>query len=276
MSEKKYLADGRKVVIVGVLNQNESIVQEIFVTADGDEVPSGERFVAKSLHDSPVVSHKDKRLAQLEKRIKESEAEWQALKNKKGETERQLGLLRTVLKSSKRFVETFDEADLERLSLVMSGNAKWVVYDRGIVERPVPIFDALEYTDGWSRDSRIKLISLLGNSNGDLSFRLHLYPDGSGRGGDEVYFFGTEAEAVGAVAEIAERRLIDQKLSLKEYQLCRELGIRFSVGQVATLKRYLEEGFRASEERREAKRAEEIERDRAAMREIQEIGGAPG
>lgn len=272
MSEKKYLADGRKVVIVGVLNQNESIVQEIFVTEAGDEVPSGERFVAKSLHDSPVVSHKDKRLEQIEKRIKDSEAEWQALKNKKAETTRQLGLLRTVLKSSKRFVEAFDKADLEHLSLVMSGNAKWVVYDRGMVERPVPILDALDYEDGWSRDSPIKLISLLGNSNGNLSFSLHRYPDGSGGDGDKVSFFGTWGEAVGAVREIAELRLSVEKLSLKEYRLCCELGIRFSAGQVATLKRYLEEGFRASAKRREARRAEEIERDRSAMREIQEIG----
>ncbi|VGD33408.1 Uncharacterised protein [Klebsiella pneumoniae] len=54
--EIKYLSDGRKVVVVGQLNQTETIVQEVFVTEAGDELPGGERFVTKSLHDVPVES----------------------------------------------------------------------------------------------------------------------------------------------------------------------------------------------------------------------------
>lgn len=58
----KYTTDGRKVVIIGDLNQTEKIVQEIFVTEDGAEIPSGERFVVKSLLDTPAKSWKEKRL----------------------------------------------------------------------------------------------------------------------------------------------------------------------------------------------------------------------
>jgi hypothetical protein len=36
--EIKYLSDGRKVVVVGQLNQTETIVQEVFVTEAGDEL----------------------------------------------------------------------------------------------------------------------------------------------------------------------------------------------------------------------------------------------
>lgn len=45
----KYTADGKKVVVIGDLNQTEKIVQEIFVTEDGCEIPTGERFVIKKV-----------------------------------------------------------------------------------------------------------------------------------------------------------------------------------------------------------------------------------
>lgn len=44
MSNMKYLADGRKVVVIGKINQTEHIVQEIFVTDSGDELPSGDNL----------------------------------------------------------------------------------------------------------------------------------------------------------------------------------------------------------------------------------------
>jgi hypothetical protein len=71
--DTKYLSDGRKVVVVGKLNSQETIVQEIFCNKEGSEIPSGENFVVKSLHDSPVESWKNKEEKKLEKRIKENE-----------------------------------------------------------------------------------------------------------------------------------------------------------------------------------------------------------
>ena len=38
--ETKYLSDGRKVVVIGQLNNVESIVQEIFVSDGGDQIPT--------------------------------------------------------------------------------------------------------------------------------------------------------------------------------------------------------------------------------------------
>jgi len=46
----KFTSDGKKVAVVGKLNAQETIVQEIFVS-NGNEIPSGENFVVKSLHD---------------------------------------------------------------------------------------------------------------------------------------------------------------------------------------------------------------------------------
>jgi hypothetical protein len=52
--QTKYTNDGKKVAIVGKLNADQSIVQEIFITKNGQEIPSGENFVVTSLHDQPV------------------------------------------------------------------------------------------------------------------------------------------------------------------------------------------------------------------------------
>src|SRR6476659_8101217 len=44
MTDIKYTDDGKKVMVVGKLNAQQTIVQEIFVSA-GQEIPSGENFV---------------------------------------------------------------------------------------------------------------------------------------------------------------------------------------------------------------------------------------
>ncbi|HEI9857545.1 TPA: hypothetical protein SLO96_000850 [Proteus mirabilis] len=65
--ETKFLSDGRKVAVLGKLNTTESIVQEIFVTDSGVEIPSGENFTTKSLHDEPEKATKKESLKGLNK-----------------------------------------------------------------------------------------------------------------------------------------------------------------------------------------------------------------
>ena len=43
----KYTTDGKKVVVIGNLNSQEKIVQEVFIINDA-EIPSGENFVVTS------------------------------------------------------------------------------------------------------------------------------------------------------------------------------------------------------------------------------------
>jgi len=77
MNNIKYTTDGKKVVIIGDLNQTDKIVQEIFVTENGDEIPQGERFVVKSLLDEPAKSWKETRLEELEARYEKEIADWE-------------------------------------------------------------------------------------------------------------------------------------------------------------------------------------------------------
>lgn len=71
MSEIKYTSDGRKVVVIGRLNNTEMIVQEVFVRDDGSEIPSGEQFTAKGLHDAPVKSWQEKHSEKMTARYDE-------------------------------------------------------------------------------------------------------------------------------------------------------------------------------------------------------------
>ena len=63
--EIKFTTDGKKVIVIGSLNSQEKIVQEIFIVG-GSEIPSGEHFVVKSLHDAPAVSWKEKNIKEIE------------------------------------------------------------------------------------------------------------------------------------------------------------------------------------------------------------------
>lgn len=64
------MSDGRKVVVIGQLNTVESIVQEIFVTEQGDEIPNWSTLHnKKDLHDKPVISYKKKEEIKLEETL---------------------------------------------------------------------------------------------------------------------------------------------------------------------------------------------------------------
>lgn len=66
--QAKYTTDGKKVAIVGKLNNTETIVQEIFVSENGSEIPAGENFVVKSLLDAPAKTWKQAETENIEKK----------------------------------------------------------------------------------------------------------------------------------------------------------------------------------------------------------------
>ncbi len=190
MSNIKYTNDGKKVLVLGKLNAEQSIVQEIFVS-EGQEIPSGENFVVKSLHDKPVESWKEKRLRELEQNY-ESER-----KRLEGEIDRMRQCLSAAKEKAKiqadailRFVKGSDESQIETLKRFMAGEITHV-YITGHSPEIVDWTDSTKQydVDSWSgriKHEGLKLISILGKSDGDLSYRLHQYRDGSGNW-QEIY-----------------------------------------------------------------------------------------
>ena len=184
MTNIKFTNDGKKVLVVGKLNAQETIVQEIFVSS-GQEIPSGENFVVKSLHDAPSESWKEKNLRELEARYEKDRLRLQAQLD---DQENKLALAKSKAKAHAdvllSFVKGSDTSQIETLRLFMAGQITHL-FVAGYSPEIIHWTDSREVYDcdsygGRTRVEGIKLVSLMGKTDGSLSYRLNQYRDGSG------------------------------------------------------------------------------------------------
>ncbi len=174
--ETKYTSDGKKVIIVGKLNAQQTIVQEIFVQ-DGNEIPSGENFVVNSLHDKPSVSWKEKNIIELE-------ANYQS---KKIELDRLLleadSKIRTQKSKTSEYLKCLIKhmnvkySDFERLIDFMSGDLEYIVFSDYSTIRIEKLIDAIH-----KKEYSPKMISVFGRNDEHFKFDyvMNEYRDGSG------------------------------------------------------------------------------------------------
>lgn len=243
-NQTKYLSDGRKVVLVGWLNNVEAIVQEIFVTAAGDEIPSGERFVVKSLHDTPVKSYKDKELERLEKREKDAKATILRLEKEIELIDERLKTRRAMASCIEKAAKSMSPEDLDLLEMFTTGQIKWAVDLDYRINDPVPFdtyFADVDTEYGRRRFDGIKLLTLFGTSEGNLRFRVNHYRDGSGCYSNS-YFFKDRESALSFIKDTVDFRIQEGKCSITDYDKCLSMGIAFSA--------------EATEKMRDKKRAE--------------------
>lgn len=184
MSEYKYTSDGRKVAVIGKLNAEQTIVQEVFVSM-GQEFPSGENFVVSSLHDKPVESWREKNLRDLESRYEKEKARLESqLKQMRGRLDAATGKAKAQAEALMAFASKSDSSQLETLKRFMAGEithlfvsgycpeiVDWISCDG--------VYDFDRWGSGFKMDG-IKLVSLYGNSDGSLEYRISDYRDGSG------------------------------------------------------------------------------------------------
>jgi len=208
VSEIKYTSDGKKVTVIGKLNSQEHIVQEIFVI-DGQEVPSGENFVVSSLHDAPAESWKEKNLRELEERYEKEKASIER-------ESKDVHARHAVAKSKARlqadalasFAKNSDEEQLQRLFDFLAGDiTHFVISQYGAPKIVTWDSDDMYQIDTyWRKDVQaIKLVSLYGTSKGDLQFRLGRYSDGSG-GSQEIIPFRSYEDALNEVQRMCDHR----------------------------------------------------------------------
>lgn len=181
--EIKYTTDGKKVAVIGNLNAQEKIVQEIFIV-NGQEIPSGENFVVKSLHDYPAVSWKESNLKEIESRYNK----------KKTEIEKSLKLLDDRYNNSKSAIEQkcqylkkfIDNVTIESFNVLtkfLKGEIKYIVtggYSPKILDYNI------EEMDTSFGERNLKLLTLFGKSDGTLVWGINKYKDGSGY--DSVWY----------------------------------------------------------------------------------------
>lgn len=236
--ETKFLSDGRKVVIVGQLNNTETIVQEVFVTQAGDELPGGERFVVKSLHDQPVESWLSREKVKQEKALADAKSKIEGINKEISDLRNTLSFWKEMVKQVRAFADHIDEADLEHFADVMTGQVKYAVrrdYSLPSIDRFEDYMSSIDNYHGRKNFEGIKCLSLLGSTNGDIALRVNRYSDGSG-GSDTVEFYKTIDDARQCVKRIALERLNGNGLSIDEVKKCRDMGINFSLDEMKLIR----------------------------------------
>lgn len=176
---EKYTSDGKKVVVIGKLNATETIVQEIFVLKDGSEIPSGEQFVTKSLHDQPVVSWQQKRKGEIDQALARMEKQ---LSETSDRTRREQKLAAARVKALAQVATKATAESLATLEDFVAGRITHVLMDTEYGSCRIKPFDDITRSDdsSWSGEDAIKLLSLFGRADGTLQWRIHQYYDHSG------------------------------------------------------------------------------------------------
>ncbi|HHH1797512.1 TPA: hypothetical protein ACPZFV_004020 [Yersinia enterocolitica] len=240
--ETKFLSDGRKVVIVGQLNNQETIVQEVFVTAAGDELPGGERFVVKSLHDVPVESYLSKEKAHQEAALAKAKSAIESVNREISDTRNKLSLYRDMLKQVKAFAEHIDEQDLSHFVNVMTGQLNYAVqadYRIPTIKKFSEYMSVIDNSYGNKSYQGLKMMSVLGNSDGRIELRVNRWGDGSGSYSD-VTFFKTYEEARDFVKSSALKLLEIGSLSVEELQHLKKIGVEFNQDEMMKIRYRLE------------------------------------
>ncbi len=217
--ETKFLSDGRKVVIVGQLNNQETIVQEVFVTAAGDELPGGERFVVKSLYDVPVESYLSKEKARQEAALAKAKSAIESVNREISDTRNKLSLYRDMLKQVKAFAEHIDEQDLSHFVNVMTGQLNYAVqadYRIPTIKKFSEYMSVIDNSYGNKSYQGLKMMSVLGNS--------------------DVTFFKTYEEAREFVKSSALKLLESGSLSVEELQHIKKIGVEFNQDEMMKIR----------------------------------------
>lgn len=202
----KYTKDGKKVVVIGDLNQTDKIVQEIFVTKDGDEIPQGERFVERNLLDEPAKSWKEINIEKLESNYERDKKEWD---NKIERLNNERRLAYDSLSARVKWLRNMaKEPRVEELKMVINqiadfldGSDKWVFVsnysdwrlEKFNEESTNELLDYYENGYGRKHFDEMRLLSLYGKSDGSLVYRINTYSDGSGSDKDVEFFKTREA-----------------------------------------------------------------------------------
>jgi hypothetical protein len=249
MSEMKYLSDGRKVAIIGRLNQSELIVQEVFVQADGGEIPSGEKFVVKSVHDAPVKSWKEKQCAEMEARYEQVKAK---LKKVGDELKNAREAAKHRAQALKSFASNACEEALATLEAFVAGEITHVVVNNRHGRPEIKPFESMDLdVDNWHGNKYIdgtKLFCLCGKSNGDLAWNINMYRDHSGLW-TEVTLCRSYDEAVRVAQGIYDARAHDWKNGKRKQPPSADQKIPELVPDVDVIKYWTEQSAKKREER---------------------------
>ena len=228
----KYTIDGKKVVVIGNLNSQEKIVQEIFIVNDC-EVPSGEHFVVKSLYDAPAISWKEKELKRIE-------SDYETVKFKYGNELKVLTAryrttsceLKNKIEYAGKVLKNISPESFNTLVDYLTGEIKYIVktgYSPELIEWK-------DFTQNY--EDSLRLISIYGRDDGTLTYGIGNYSDYSG-GKSTFKPFNNYEDALSFLTEkILEQSISDDIIKIASkynIELPTEKVKEFKVKKVANL-----------------------------------------
>lgn len=218
--EIKYTTDGRKVAVVGKLNSQETIVQEIFIS-NGNEIPSGENFVVKSLHDAPVVSWKEAELKKLEERYNKEKANYELELDRLYKERREKGhKIMEILSYQDKLIKHLPKNEFDRLSMILSGEIEWVVVDRDYMLPQIWKFEDWKLAEDG--DKKLKLLTVWGEDDGTMTYGLGNYASySSSFESKNVNFFRDKESAEACYADLLRKQSISDNVivAAKKYNV---------------------------------------------------------
>lgn len=258
MPQIKFTSDGKKVIIVGKLNAQQTIVQEVFIVGD-QEIPSGENFVVTSLHDAPSVSWKEKALADLEKRYEKERREWDyKIDTQHKELNKKYSELKNHVEYAGKALKGVSPDSFNMLLLFLTGRIKWIVEDNytpKLIEFSVMNQDR-DYND------RLRLLSVFGKDDGTLTYAIGTYSDYSG-GNTKI----TPFENYAAAFEYFKVLVISKGVSDATIAIAQKYGFELPSEGIAAYK----EAHLKSQLEAIAKKEKEIDEHKAKISSIEKL-----
>jgi hypothetical protein len=226
MNEFKYTTDGKKVVVIGNLNAQEKIVQEVFIV-NNQEVPSGENFVVRSLHDFPAVSWQEKRIKEVEERYKKEYNqrldEMSRLEKRHREITKEF---RNKIEYIKSAIDKIKPETFDLMADYICGDIKYIL----VTGYDLKIMDMAEFNESY--EERLRLISFFGKDDGSFTYAIGDYYDYSG-GHKKFIPFHTKEEAIAKLESILSEK---DKISADDKKLAEKYGIKLDAEKLNDLK----------------------------------------
>lgn len=204
MNEPKYLLDGSAVEVLEVLGSGKLLVARLYETfGEEDEVSVdlSAPFIVDRVFDNAPTRVLDERVGALEELIRQLEVKRTDLSQRLRESE---------AVAAANLVKLKRHTSLSRLMDFIDGKITHYVEDDWALPRIIEFKDSTTPNDDRERPERrrLRLLSLFGNSKGDLQWDLAEYSDGSGRA-TRVFPCCSYEEALEKVAEFFTKRFAE-------------------------------------------------------------------
>lgn len=242
MLDYKYMPDGKKVVEIAKISDAQTIVQEIFVDEDGKEFAAGDKFAAKAseLFDKPVKSwasaEQQRQMNYLEYLSKEYKKEEQEGYKKIAEIKEKIQRAQSSLNSKLRYLERVAKEPLEDeikqiiqdlytfLSPEKKYFCKWYSGKPFIVEWSYENEKCILDKFDNGRVVGLRLVTLFGDTDGKLRWKLGNYGDYSGWWDAYMIVDSYDKAVVWAQSEFD--KLKPNQISIECIKACIEIGCK--------------------------------------------------